>query len=162
VGADIQGGALALTFSLEDYQTSEIWSPARPRDFVAQVDVLPLADGAGGGLIFGRADWDNYFTVEVASDGTFGVRRLSGGEWAEPPIERRAHEAILRGSEVNRLLVIREGNAVHIYVNSVLVGAAEGLDDLQGEVGLRAFSGTAVPAEVRLDNFHLWALRSTP
>jgi hypothetical protein len=121
---------------------------------VVEVDATSHTEGAQGGLIFGYQDASNFYYLRV-SDGYYTLEKLQDETWSSL-IEWTQHPAILGGLETNKLMVLRKGSAIWIYINSRVVGHTEDNTFASGQVAIAAASGETVDATVYLDNLRLW------
>lgn len=131
-----------------------------PANYRIEVDARKVSSGVCSyGLIFGArftdTSWETYQVLVWPSDGEFYVnKRNLDGTWTEL-LGWTSHPAINLGNSTNTIRVDRIGISIKIYINDNLV--AYGTDDsFTGsgrDAGIRAYSYTDAPVDVRFDNF---------
>jgi hypothetical protein len=154
--ASIRGGIYIIDIQTDSLIRWEIWREPL-RDFVAEIDVAPLAESASGGIIFGYQDSDNFFIARVSSYGDYTIEKLENDEW-ETLADWQQEPEIRRDGDTNRLTLMRQGSTIRLYVNGIFMEQVEDSSFATGEVGVVAGSGNAEQAEIMLDNFRLWQL----
>lgn len=120
-----------------------------------------LGDVSEYGLVFDQKDLDNYyiFVVNPGNQRFAVIKRelVEPGkvEW-EYIIEYTTAAVINPDDETNHLRVIKNGDEITVFVNSVLLATAndQGFNDDPG-VGLFIVMKEEVPASVRYDNFEV-------
>lgn len=86
------------------------------------------------GLIFRRADGDNYGLFKIRDSGDFKFSIRSDGKWFT--VLDWAESTAIRPGETNRLTVRAEGSHYTFYINDQYVAEADEDRLLQGDVGL--------------------------
>lgn len=137
-------------------------APTCPREnYSVEVDARWAQTGSDLGLIFGdNGDYSNFYFFDINTDfQAFILLRYSGGAYTTlvPPTQT---SAILPGTQNNKLRVIRNGTAISLYANNILLGtwydgAIAGLT----YVGLATSPYDDVPvSDARFDNFSVASL----
>ena len=133
--SEIQDGRLTVSQYTPGYFA---WTFLTPdfEDFDLSVDAWQEEGPADGyyGIVF-RESNEGYYLFSVSSDGYFDVGVVEGDEYTEL-VRRRRHDAIQRGSGVNRLRVVAQGHNYAFYVNDVRVATLADETFRHGAVGL--------------------------
>lgn len=106
------------------------------------------------GLICRLKDDQNFYFLAISADGYFGIGKVKEGlTTLLTGDQMQKHEAILTGTQINRLRADCLGNSLILYVNEVLVGSAVDADFSSGDVGILAGTFDQPGVEVYFDNF---------
>ncbi len=122
-------------------------------DFVAP-STLEKADGlAAGGIIFWASDYQNYYMVEIFTDGTYAVFRRLANKWIEVSARRKA-DGIRQGpGAVNRVKVTIAGDIVTLFANDKKIADLWGQSPSRGgAVGLYGQAETDKEQEWHFSN----------
>jgi hypothetical protein len=118
---------------------------------------LMSPDGPQGnrmGLICRLKDDKNFYFFAISADGFWGIGKVKGGQTSLLTGEQmQKHEAILTGTQINRVRADCVGNLLILYVNNILVGSAKDDDFASGDVGILAGTFDQPGADVYFDNF---------
>jgi hypothetical protein len=151
----IEGGVMAVNVRKENWVFWETWD-ARLQNFAAEVDVTPHTEDSGGGIIFGYQDDNHFLYVRLVGE-YFILEKQENGTWTTI-LDWAKHPAIRGDFALNKVLVVRKGASILIYINSVLVGQAHDESYPGGKAGIAASSGRVSDADVDLDNLRIWRL----
>jgi hypothetical protein len=123
-------------------------------DFALEVDARKVEgpNGAGYGLAFRIAGWNNAYIFNITGDGNYRLLKVVDGQRSDLMGWTSAPDIINRGDSANRLLVICQGSHIWCYVNGQLV--ADVIDDshTEGEIGFSIESQEAPDLHVAFDN----------
>jgi hypothetical protein len=124
-------------------------------DIYLEVEAGKVAGPPNGyfGLVCRFQDDNNYYSLVIGSEGSYGIIRMMGGTVQFISQPARPTEAIRGGSAVNRIGGSCIGDRLTLYVNGVKV--VEATDEIysSGFIGL-VVGTTSVPGlEVSFDNF---------
>jgi hypothetical protein len=137
-------------------------APTCPRDnYSVEVDARWVQTGSDLGLIFGdNGDYSNFYFFDINTDfQAFILLRYSGGAYTTLAGPAQTG-AINPGTQNNKLKVIRNGTAISLYANNILLGtwydgAIAGLT----YVGLATSPYDDAPvSDARFDNFSVASL----
>jgi hypothetical protein len=153
--SQIVDGRLMITFGTAPSYWLEPWQKIRPNNYVAEIEVSPLAFGSAGGLILDFLRGGDYYRILVA-DGQFAVEQVRNYREISPLVNWSAHPAIQAGQ--NKLTALQRGDLLSVYVNDTMMTELR-LQSLQnGYVGVIATSDGSGDYSTRLDNFRMWQL----
>ncbi len=130
---------------------------ASATDFSAQVTARRLNGSSGGyGLVFAISEgWDDYYLFLIDLD-QYSIWRLQNGSWFE--IKSGTQSSYINtGTSWNKLKVVRDGNAIIVYINDHRIGDFfdNNITGL-GRIGLHADSWSAGSSQkARFDDFSL-------
>jgi hypothetical protein len=103
-------------------------------------DVGQLAAGP----VFWAEDYSNFFTFNIAPDGTAAILRKVKGKYVPVIAYRKTDGIKSQPGDKNALRVVTSGNNITAYINGVKFGTARGQAPTGGgQVGLRAESEKA-------------------
>jgi hypothetical protein len=131
-----------------------------PSDYAIQADCRQVSDNPGScGLVFGaRFTTSGYelhqFLVYPDYQEYLLNRRSMDGSWTYL-INQTSNAAIHSGHQMNRLRVERIGTQISLYVNGTLVNTYIDANYTSPgrDAGVRVYSYSQVPVEMRFDNF---------
>ncbi len=127
-------------------------------DFYLTVQVRRVsgADDAQYGVIFSRADRDNYGLFKIRDSQHFKFSLRHEGEW--DTVIDWAETTAVRPGDTNRLTVVAEGSHLTFYVNDQFVGEADEERLSAGKIGLAIELAEAGDSAVfEFDNFEIRA-----
>jgi regulation of enolase protein 1 (concanavalin A-like superfamily) len=114
----------------------------------------PLTKDNCGSVIFWAVDYDNYYSLQISTDGTAAVWRRQKGKWLNQISWRDFSAVHATAGQVNTLRVMTAGNKARFFVNGqpfkTLTGQAP---DGGSQVGLLACSPNDASARVEFRNF---------
>lgn len=123
-------------------------------DFALEADVRKIdgPDGAGYGLAFRIAGWNNAYVFNIAGDGNYELFKIVDGQRSELVGRTSALHLINEGNSTNHLLVVGRGSHIWCYINGQLV--ADKIDDshAEGEIGFSIESQEAAGLHVAFDD----------
>jgi hypothetical protein len=105
---------------------------------------LGSADQLAGGPVFWAEDYSNFYTFNVAPDGTAAILRKVKGKYVPVIAYKKAEGIKTQPGEKNLLRVATSGNNITAFINGVKFGTARAqVPSGGGRVGLRAESEKA-------------------
>jgi hypothetical protein len=151
-------GEYCMLIKSDSFTAWEWYEPFTTDEFVAEVSCTTQgAEDASCGLGFGP-DADNLYWFEVsASDQTFALFLLEDDVWQDQLVEWTMSHTI-DPIRTNYLRLERVGGVVSLYVNSVLVGEADGARFPTGRIGIGGSTYEEDNATICLDNLRVWRL----
>jgi hypothetical protein len=137
IKADVNSGYTVLYGGLT-FDDAEICVTAQvPRRLT---DVGQLAAGP----VFWAEDYSNFYTFNVAPDGTAAILRKVKGKYIPVIAYRKADGIKTQPGDKNQLRLVTSGNYITAYINGVKFASARGQPPAGGgQVGLRAESEKA-------------------
>lgn len=106
------------------------------------------------GLICRLKDDKNFYFFVISADGKFGIGKMKDGQTSLLSGDQmQPHNAILTGSQVNRIRADCVGNYLVLYVNNALITSTRDDDFTSGDVGILAGTFDQPGADVYFDNF---------
>jgi hypothetical protein len=106
------------------------------------------------GLICRLKDDKNFYFFAISADGYFGIGKMKDGATSLLTGDQmQKHDAILTGTQINRVRTDCIGNLLILYVNDVLVGSATDSEFANGDVGILAGTFDQPGVDVYFDNF---------
>jgi hypothetical protein len=118
---------------------------------------LMTPDGPQGnrmGLICRLKDDKNFYFFAISADGFYGIGKMKDGMTSLLTGDQmQKHDAILTGTQINRVRADCIGNLLILYVNGILVGSAVDADFTSGDVGILAGTFDQPGVDVYFDNF---------
>jgi len=106
------------------------------------------------GLICRLKDEQNFYFFVISADGNFGIGKVKDGQAAWLSGEKmQLNDAILTGSQINRLRADCVDSTLSFYVNNTLVATVLDATFPNGDVGILAGTFEQPGADVYFDNF---------
>lgn len=134
-------------------------------DFDACVDLVQNnQDPTTGysGLLFWGVDYDNYYTVDVATNGYVRVSRKQSNRWLTP-VAWALVNGVNEGTAVNELRLTVKGNQATIYVNGTKFSTFKGQPPQGGGlIGVYASSPKDSQGTYDFDNFKVTDISDAP
>lgn len=138
-----------------------VWS-VRGKDLAdvrLEVDATHTGGAKNGyyGLVCRHQDENNYYSMVIGDDGSYGFMKMKDGEHDFVKEGMDETNIILRGGETNHLRLDCIGNTLTLYVNAQELLEVQDEDFASGDVGLLA--GTRMTkggVEVLFDNFAIY------
>lgn len=138
-----------------------VWS-VRGKDLAdvrLEVDATRTGGAQNGyfGLVCRHQDENNYYSLVIGSDGSYGFMKMKDGEHDFVKEGKDEANVILRGEETNHLRADCIGNTLTLHVNDQKLLEVQDDDFASGDVGLLA--GTRMTrggVEVLFDNFAIY------
>lgn len=128
-------------------------------DQIVEVEATVISTSTDNqyGIICRHADVDNWYALEISSDGYAAIRKRFQGSELEYIVDWVQSPTIHLGNSTNNLRAECIGPRLALYVNGML--AVEGIDtDISsGDAGLIAGTFDAPSVEVLFDNFQVSA-----
>ncbi|HLF26593.1 MAG TPA: tetratricopeptide repeat protein [Anaerolineae bacterium] len=134
-----------------------VWSQAG-RDFDdvrIEVDATKLngPDNNTLGVICRYQDGDNFYLLEISSDGYYAIAKRQAGTWSFVGSDDwRTSDVIQQRSTTNHLQADCIGETLALYVNGELLAEAQDADFTSGDVGLLAGTFDVGGVEVVFDD----------
>ncbi len=125
-------------------------------DVRIEVDTLKLAgpDDNDFGIICRYQDENNFYFLEVSSDGYYGIGKYKDNNLSLIGIEKmQSSEAIHQGGAINHMRADCIGSTLTLYVNDVQLTSVEDKDFSSGDIGLIAGTFKTPGTDVLFDNF---------
>jgi uncharacterized protein YraI len=123
-------------------------------DFALEADARKVdgPNGAGYGLAFRIAGWNNVYVFNITGDGNYTLFKVVDGQRSDVVGWTSAPDIINRGNSTNHLLVVCQGSHIWCYINGQLV--ADVIDDshAEGEIGFSIESQEVSDLRVAFDN----------
>ena len=123
-------------------------------DFALEADARKVSgpNGAGYGLAFRIAGWNNAYVFNIAGDGNYTLFKVVDGQRSDVVGWTSALDAINKGNSTNHLLVVCQGSHIWCYINGQLV--ADVIDDshAEGEIGFSIESQEVSDLHIAFDN----------
>ncbi len=151
-------GQYCILIKSSDQTGVEWYEPFTTDEFVAETAcTIEGADDATCGLGFGP-DVDNIYWFEVSpEEQAYALFLREDGEWKDNLVDWTVSKNILLSS-TNYLRLERVGGVVSLYVNSVLIGQADGKRFPKGRVGIGGSTYDTPNVTICLDNLRVWRL----
>ena len=151
-------GEYCILIKASDQTGVEWYEPFTTDEFVAEVACrIEGADDATCGLGFGP-DVDNVYWLEISpTEQGYVLFLREDGEWKDNLVDWSLSRNIVPDG-TNYLRLERVQGVVSLYVNSVLVGQADGKRFPTGRVGIGGSTYDTPNATVCLDNLRVWRL----
>lgn len=124
-------------------------------DVIVEVDVVKLEgnDENDIGIICKHQDENNFYALNIGTDGSANIyRRYQGGN-IEPLLDWVLNSAINQGTEFNHLRAECVGDRLSLYVNGELVVETFDSSITKGDVGLITSTYSNPNLDVAFDNF---------
>jgi regulation of enolase protein 1 (concanavalin A-like superfamily) len=133
-------------------------------DICAEMNVpAPLVKNNCGSVIFWAVDYDNYYSLQVSTDGQASVWRRQKGKWLNQVSWQDFGAVHAAANQVNTLRVVTAGNRARFFVNGQLFKELTGQPPPGGsQVGLLACSPNNASARVEFTNFVVSGPGGTP
>jgi len=123
-------------------------------DFVLEADARKVdgPNGAGYGLAFRIAGWNNAYVFNISGDGNYTLFKVVDGNRSDLVGWTSALDVINRDNSTNHLLVVCQSSHIWCYINGQLV--ADVIDDsrAEGEIGFSIESQEVSDLHVAFDN----------
>jgi regulation of enolase protein 1 (concanavalin A-like superfamily) len=114
----------------------------------------PVQQGNCGSIIFWAVDYDNYYSLQVSTDGQAAVWRRQKGKWLNQVAWQDFASVRKTAETVNELRVTTAGNKAKLFINGKLFKEVKGQPPAGGsQIGLLGCSPNKVSAAVQFDNF---------
>ncbi len=125
-------------------------------DFTLQVDAQQTmgADDNEYGVLFRYVDADNFYSFDVAGDGSFAVFKNENDEWITL-VDWQESAYINPIGQLNRLKVICQGDQIAVYANDQELASLTDDSFSQGDIGLFAGTFDEPPIEAIFDNLRV-------
>lgn len=150
---DYVDGAYRILVTKAD---ASVWAEAGPRlaDVRVEADATFVAGPAinSYGLICRYQDAENYYSLEVGSDGFYGIYKAKGGEYTRLTPENATSGAVRKGAATNRLRADCIGNTLSLFVNGQKVAEVQDNEFAAGSIGMTAGAFEGAGTDVRFDN----------
>ena len=152
----VEDGELSLR--VVDAQTDawSTYSSANLSDVIVEVDARKAAgpDMNNYGVLCRYKDPDNFYFLQLGSDGTYAISRYLDGD-GKMLVDWAKSSAINTGEGVNHIRVECVGNTLSLYINDTLLTSVvdDGLHQGQIALGLGTYDEGNV--EIRFDNLTL-------
>jgi hypothetical protein len=109
------------------------------------------------GLICRLKDDKNFYFFAISADGYYGIGKMKDGQSSLlTGSEMQKNDAILTGTQINRVRADCIGNSLILYVNETLVATVTDNDFTTGDVGILAGTFDQPGADVYFDNFMVY------
>jgi hypothetical protein len=106
------------------------------------------------GLVCRLQDDKNFYFFVISADGYFGIGKVKDGQTSLLTGDQmQRSDAILTGTQINRVRADCLGNALILYVNGTMVATTTDADFVSGDVGLLGGTFDQPGAEIYFDNF---------
>jgi hypothetical protein len=149
------GGGLRITVS-----SSKSGKISVPRlkftDVSIDADAIKVAgpDDNAFGLICRYKDEENFYFLEISSDGYYGIGKSKDGDLTLLGTDQmQSSDAIRQGKVANHIRAECVGQTLTLYTNGVKLAQVEDADLAEGDVGVVAVSFGTPGVEVSFDNF---------
>ena len=111
------------------------------------------------GILFWGVDYDNFYTLDVATNGYVRVSRKQNQRWLTPVSWTQTENIIKPGTEVNQLRIVAKGNEATLFVNGKEVKSFKGQPPQGGSlIGVYAASPKESTGIYDFDNFKVTAV----
>ena len=122
VSRSIADGELRIEVAPESYAGWADLGDVELPDVVVELDARKVSgpDLNAFGILCRYRDSDNFYALEIGSDGTYTIYRVAGGEYASL-VDWTSSEAIALGADANRLRVECIGDHLRLFANGVLL-----------------------------------------
>ncbi len=149
----VEDGELSLR--VVDAQTDawSTYSSANLSDVIVEVDARKAAgpDLNNYGVLCRYKDPDNFYFLQLGSDGTYAISRYLNGE-GKMLVDWAKSTAINTGEGVNRIRAECAGNTLSLYVNDTLLTSVVDNGLSQGKIALGLGTYDEGNVEIRFDN----------
>jgi S1-C subfamily serine protease/tRNA A-37 threonylcarbamoyl transferase component Bud32 len=137
----------------------EVWSsrPMDNGDVIIEVEARKVLgpDLNSFGVLCRYLDADNFYALEIGSDGTYAIRKASDGE-LETLVDWTEAEAIQPGEAWNQLRAACLGNELSLWANDVLLVSTTDDDFPSGDVALAVGTYDEGNVRVHFDNLAIF------
>ncbi len=127
----------------------------RVRDVAMEVDARLVSGSTDNnfGLICSYVDEENYLYAAISNEGYYSFWEQFRGNWELLGNEEKESELIPQDNTPVRIGLICEGDSMSLYVDGILLDVVDGLELVEGDVGLIAETFTGGGTEIEFDNF---------
>lgn len=127
----------------------------RVRDVAMEVDARLVSGSTDNnfGLICSYRDEENYLYAAISSQGYYSFWEQFRGNWELLGNEEKQSDLIPLDNSFVRIGLICEGDSMSLYVDGILLDVVDGLELVEGDVGLIAETFTGGGTEIEFDNF---------
>ncbi|MFQ5613728.1 MAG: trypsin-like peptidase domain-containing protein [Anaerolineae bacterium] len=143
----------------------EVWSTLSlaARDVTVEVEARKVhgADLNSFGVLCRYVDAENFYALEIGSDGTYAIRKAFNGEFTSL-VDWTSSEAIRQGQAWNRLRAACVGHELSLWANDVLLASTSDDDLSQGDIALSLGTFDEAGVRVHFDNLAVFAPASAP
>jgi hypothetical protein len=138
-------------------------------DIIMQIQAIPVSgpnDNAYG-VIFRKADWNNYYVFLISGDGYYQIAKKRNGKWIDHAYQDwtyvlwKKSGAIHLGKTANLIRVSCAGNQFKFYVNDIKIEEFTDNDYIpMGKIGLIAGTngGTQGAVTIDFDDLKVWEI----
>ncbi len=106
------------------------------------------------GVICRYQDADNFYVLQISSDGYASISKRQAGEWRLLGADEWLYsEAIVQGESANALRADCVGDTLVLYVNGELLVEAQDTEFVSGDVGLLAGTFDTPGVDILFDDF---------
>ena len=141
-----------------DDTNTDAWStyPLSLEDVSITVDAHKTAgpDVNNYGVMCRYQDPDNYYFLQLGSDGTYAISRYLNGEFT-PLVDWTASDAVRTGDGLNHIRAECRGNLLSLYANDELLATVEDSALGVGKIALAAGTYDDAGVQVRFDNLEV-------
>jgi hypothetical protein len=136
---------------------NNLW--ANPGQYFTDVSVEVDATLVSGtenndyGVICRYQDVDNFYYAEIASDGYYGISKVSGGTQSVLTDGYPETTLVNTGYATNHIRVDCVGSTISLYINGTLAESVTDSDIASGDVGLIAGTYDEPNVDIAFDNF---------
>lgn len=111
------------------------------------------------GILFWGIDYDNFYTMDVATNGYIRVSRKQNQRWLTPVSWTPTENIVKPGAEVNQVRVVAKGAEATLFVNGKEVRSFKGQPPKGGGlIGVYAASPKESKGIYDFDNFNVTAV----
>jgi uncharacterized protein YraI len=123
-------------------------------DFALEADARKVAgpNGAGYGLAFRIAGWNDAYVFNIAGDGNYTLFKIVDGQRSDVVGRTSALGVINKGDSTNHLLVVCQGSHIWCYINGQLVADVTDDSHVEGEIGFSIESQEVSDLHIAFDN----------
>ncbi len=115
-----------------------------------QISAGPTSNNAYGVVCREQGDGDGYY-LSISGDGAYRIAKSVNREFVAL-VDWAASDAIQTGNATNHIRVVCNGTSLELFVNGVLLGAAEDGTFASGDIAFTATTYEEEMTEVHFDN----------